>query len=469
MLIFFILSCSKNDQNTQIIDSVEDITPVIIIGGGAAGLTTGIRLLELGIPPLILEKEHELGGAGIHAGRFFAVDTLWQQELNIVDSTESALSEWSELTGVEPDRNIEDFIINTAQTLEWIESFDIEFETVQQDIGAGSTPRIHSLSPTSPHPLTLWIETLLPYTQLNQTVLSIERTEDNFIVKTNMDTYKTKHVVLATGGFARNSSIVSESLPEIQDHDWHMEAWPGMTGDSIEWLRDLDIPLQNMEHIGLYAHGITDVYLGYPEIMVIPALERSLIINQDGLRVFNEQYTQALKGGQMMLEEERLYAIFDAPLWQGTTLQGMGYNYSEPPILSSAEFEQLSTVFVKNDLRDLAFQLNMDVMTMTTTVATYNDGIQNNSDQFGKDVPHLTAIQTAPFYAVQLQLSTGKSFGGAQVNTFGQTTIPNLYTIGESAGFLGTDASGWGFSGSITACYYLGKRTAEDIASHYSR
>ena len=111
----------------------------------------------------------------------------------------------------------------------------------------------------------------------------------------------------------------------------------------------------------------------------------------------------------------------------------------------------------------------MDVMTMTTTVATYNEGIQNNADLLGKNVPHLTAIQTSPFYAVELQLSTGKSFGGAEVNTFGQTEMPNLYTIGESAGFLGTKASGWGFSGSITACYYLGKRTAEDIASHYSR
>ena len=101
----------------------------------------------------------------------------------------------------------------------------------------------------------------------------------------------------------------------------------------------------------------------------------------------------------------------------------MGYNYSEPPILSSSEFEELGSVFVKDDLRDLAFELDMDVMTMTTTVATYNEGIQNNEDLLGKDVPHLTAIQTAPFYAVQLQLSTGKSFGGAEVNTFGQTEM----------------------------------------------
>ena len=469
MLIFFTFSCQNSDDAIYNNDVVESIAPVVIIGGGASGLTTGIRLLELGITPLLLEKETELGGAGIHAGRFFAVDTQWQKELNIVDSTETALEEWIEMTGAHPDDNVQDFILHSSQTLEWIESFDIQFESVQRDIGAGSIPRIHSLSPTSPHPLALWSETLLPYSKLNQTVQGIEQVDDHFIISTNTETYKAEHVVIATGGFARNSEIVLESLPEIDQHNWHMEAWPGMTGDSIEWLRSLTIPLQNMEHIGLYAHGVTDVYLNHPEIMVIPALERSVILNQNGLRVFNEQYTQSLEGGQRMLNEERLYAIFDAPLWQGTTFQGVGYNYPEPPLISSTEFEETGTVFMENDLRDLALTLGMDGTTMTRTLSVYNEGVLSNSDLLGKDVPNLTAVQTPPFYAVELQLSTGKSFGGAEVDLVGHTPIQNLYTIGESAGFLGTTASGWGFSGSITACYYLGKKAAEDIAGHYSR
>lgn len=469
MLIFFILSCTHSEKIIQDNDAVEDIKPVIVIGGGASGLTTAIRLLELGISPFLLEKEAELGGAGIHAGRFFAVDTEWQEELGIIDSIDEATEEWLEITGALPDDNIESFIRESASVLEWIESFDIQFESVQQDIGAGAIPRIHSLSPTSPHPLALWSEMLLPYSELNQTVQRIEQSHNYFIVHTDTDTYKAEHVVIASGGFARNNEIVLESLPDIDNHNWHMEAWPGMTGDSIEWLRAFNVPLQNMEHIGLYAHGVTDIYLNHPEIMVIPALERSVILNQNGLRVFNEQYTQSLRGGQMMLNEERLYAIFDSPLWQGTTFQGVGYNYPEPPLISSAEFEEAGTVFIQNDLRDLALDLGMDGTTMTTTLSVYNEGIIAGSDSLGKNVPHLTAIQTPPFYAVELQLSTGKSFGGAKVDPFGSTDVQNLYSIGESAGFLGSTSSGWGFSGSITACYYLGKKAAEDIATHYSR
>lgn len=469
MLILLLSSCQHPTKTSDDYDSRTDIIPVVIIGGGASGLASGMRLLELGIEPIILEKEHTLGGAGIHAGRFFGVDTQLQAEQEIIDTVDNALNEWSLFTGAPPDHNVKLFIENSADTLNWIEAFGVVFDSVQLDIGAGSVPRIHSLSPLSPHPLTLWIEQLTPYAQVNQTVQSIEYIDNRFIVETQNNLYTSEHVIVATGGFARNIDIVSENNPAITEHNWHMEAWTGMVGDSISWFEHLSVPLQNMNHVGLYAHGVTDIYLNHPEIMVIPALERSLILNQDGLRPFNEQYTQSLKGGHMMLEEERLYAIFDAPLWSGTTLQGMGYNYPQPPIITSEEYSSIGEVTVANDLRDLALELDMDIATMMNTISEYNEGILQGSDSLDKNIPNLTAIQMSPFYAVEIQLSAGKSFGGAQTNTFGATSLDNLYSVGESAGFLGSTSSGWGFSGSITACYYLGKKAAEDIAIHYSR
>ena len=469
MLVFFILSCTSYERSSAV-NSHSSIAPVIVVGGGASGLSAGVRLLELGIEPLILEKETQLGGAGIHAGRFLGVNTKWQREMNIVDSVEMTFNEWNDITGSEVDINTKDFLTQSAATLEWIESFGVEFDSVQKDIGAGSTPRIHSLSPTSEHPLTIFSELLKPYSQTNQSVSEIEYANGVFTVHTETTSYQAEHVVIASGGFTRNIEIVSEHIPNIENHDWHMEAWPGMVGDSIEWIQSLSVPLQNMQYAGLYAHSVTDSHLDYPEVMIIPALERSLIINQEGKRIFNEQYTQSLKGGQLMLEQENLYAIFDAPLWSGTTFQGLGYNYETPVVVGSSEYQNNSDlVYTANDMRDLAISLNMDVATMTATISDYNAGIQNNNDEFGKSIPNLTGIQMAPFYAVELKLSTGKSFGGAQTDTKGMTVLPNLYSIGESAGFLGSASSGWGFSGSITACYHLGKQAAEDIASHYSR
>ena len=84
MLIILIISCTNIEDTVEHDTVMSDVVPVIIIGGGASGLSVGIRLLELGISPLLLEKEAELGGAGIHAGRFFAVDTQLQKSLNIL-------------------------------------------------------------------------------------------------------------------------------------------------------------------------------------------------------------------------------------------------------------------------------------------------------------------------------------------------------------------------------------------------
>ena len=469
-MIFAIFTISCTPVNTTIEETPplqDNIYPVIVIGAGASGLSASIRLLELGIEPLILEKESTIGGAGIHAGRFFAVDTTLQSNQNISDSLQLATEDWPTFTGSEADQNVTQFLSNSAKTLSWIESFDVEFDSVQSDVGAGSVPRIHTLSDTSPHPLTLWETELRPYSRTNHTVTDIENHSDFFVVKTERQSFKTNNIILATGGFARNKTIVTEYNPEIEQHNWHMESWFGMTGDSIEWLESLAIPLQNMHHVGLYAHGVTDVTLGFPEIMVVPALERSLILNQDGIRTFNEHYTQSLYGGQLMLQEDALYAIFDAPLWNGTQFQGMGYNYDSPPVLTGNEYAEYGTVYQYDDLRDLAQALDIDVSVMMNSIATYNTGIQEQQDEFDKDVSTLPPLQTPPFYAIKLQLSTGKSFGGATVNAIGESTVNNLYVVGESSGFLGTPQVGWGFSGSITACYYLGKQAAEQIAATY--
>ena len=445
------------------INTISEKEPtVVIIGGGASGLATGKRLLELGIIPIIIEKESELGGAGAHAGRFFASATPWQRDADISDSIAQTISEWQTITGSDANVTIEEFIIHTEETLLWIESFGTKFTNVAFDIGAGTVPRIHQLSPNYPHPIDILSEVLSPYAKTETTVVSIEESQEKFIIHTNNNDIFADIIVIASGGFARNTDLVREYTPNISNYNWHTEAWYGMRGDSIHFLRALDIPLQNMHHVGLYAHSVTDAFLGYPEVMVIPALERSLIVNDQGIRIGNEQYTQSLLGGQLYLEHGPLYAIFDSTLWNGTVMQGMGYNYPSPPQIPAVEYAGLLSLTSSNDIYDLAVYSNITPSTFVATIQTYNDGFIDNTDEFGKNTLQTHPIQTPPFYAIPLVLSTGKSFGGATVENY-ETIHENIYVVGEASGFLGTENVGWGFSGSITACYYMGKKVAETI------
>lgn len=458
-----ILGCSGTTESNPSILLEPSSPSVVIIGGGASGMATAIRLIEYGISPIILEKENTLGGAGIHAGRFLAVESNQQKEMNVEDSREQMLSEWQNITGIEPDDAIEDFLANSATTLEWIESYGVHFTSPVVDAGAGTLPRLHPLSPDVEHPLTIWSNLLLPYTQLNTSVLSIVRTNQTFRITTEEDTIHATHVVIASGGFARNADLVTTFLPEINDFAWHIEAWPGMMGDAFQWFDETNVTLQNTEHIGLYAHSVTDPILGFPETMIVPALERSLIVSTEGIRVMDETKTQSLQSGIEMLNNGPLFAIFDADAWPGTHFQGMGYNYDPPKRLNSEEFTELGEIYTGADVQNLGNILGVSVTNLSETIETYNRGFQSNDDEYGKDLTNITPVQRPPFIAIPLALSTGKSFGGAATSTLGESNIPNLYVVGEASGFLGTPSVGWGFSGSITACYQQGRQAADAI------
>lgn len=62
--LLFFLACHSPDSDSIVEDNLAytPLHPVIIIGGGASGISTAIRLLELDIEPLILEKSRLLVG-----------------------------------------------------------------------------------------------------------------------------------------------------------------------------------------------------------------------------------------------------------------------------------------------------------------------------------------------------------------------------------------------------------------------
>ena len=429
-------------------------------------MATAKRLLELNISPLIIERENTLGGAGVHAGRFFAVDTPWQREAGITDSVEQAILDWPDFTGGSPSRNIQNFLEKSNETLSWLEENGTLFASVQKDIGAGSTARIHKLSEEVQHPLVQWNNELTEYSLLGTEITEMEHNEEYFVLRSKDGRlFHSKFIVIAAGGFARNADLVEEVLPSLANFEWGMEAWPGMTGSSVPLLRSLGIEPETLNQLGLYAHSVTDPILGHPEVMIVPALNRSLIVTNTGTRPFNEELTQSTQSGQLYLEHGPLFAIFDSSLWQGTTFQGLGYNYQSQTTISASEYQQMTGLTPFESIDAIAEFLEVPLFQVSDTIQEYNDGILNHSDVLDKDTSMLSPIQTPPFFLLPLVVTSAKSFGGPLTDEHGSLSqFAHLYAVGEAAGFLGTSDVGWGFSGSITSCYTQGKNTAEHIA-----
>ncbi|KAM0454135.1 hypothetical protein ACHAPV_008600 [Trichoderma viride] len=84
----------------------EDKKPVIIVGGGLAGLVAAFELAERKVPAVIIEQENEnsLGGQAFWSlGGLFMVNSFYQRRMGINDSRELAMRDW--LGSAQFDRN----------------------------------------------------------------------------------------------------------------------------------------------------------------------------------------------------------------------------------------------------------------------------------------------------------------------------------------------------------------------------
>ncbi|KAK8069464.1 hypothetical protein PG994_006080 [Apiospora phragmitis] len=109
-------------------DQTKQQKPVIIVGGGLAGLVAAFELAERKVPTLILDQENEgnLGGQAFWSlGGLFLVDSAQQRRMGIKDSRELAMRDW--LGSARFDRDKDDF-----WPRRWAEAF-VNFATDEME------------------------------------------------------------------------------------------------------------------------------------------------------------------------------------------------------------------------------------------------------------------------------------------------------------------------------------------------
>ena len=467
-MLFLIIACQISSVIPQMpnIDQSVDLETfdAIIIGGGASGMATAMRLIELGIEPIILERQPALGGSGLYAGRFFAVDTPWQANHNIEDSVATALNEWTNQTQCLPHPALEAFLSESSAILDWIGPE--YFNDVNYNVDVGW--RIHPLNPDAGKPpLAVWAEYLASYTELNTKAIRIETTANGFYrVHTDSGSvYTSANIVVATGGFGRNIDFIQSVFPTMTENDWHSEAWPYADGSGLELISPF-APVDPF--VSLHIHGVTDPLLSQPETMIVGDLSKALVVNQNGQRLFNEEDFEQLSFGVSQFSNHDFFVLFDAPLWSNTAFKAFSFNHPdlEDQILTSEQYENAAAPHIAETWVQLGSELGIPSDTLNQTVQDYNTGINEGNDTFGKDLQGIPAIGLPPFYALPLRYSSGRSFKGVDTNINMQVChtegcIEGLYAVGELQGLI--CASEGGYNGSITAAIYTGYAAAEHI------
>src|SRR5580658_8088323 len=101
-----------------------EIHDVIVVGSGAAGAMTALRLAELGLRPLIIEKAHKYGGTSATSG-----GVLWIPNHGLEkngDSREQALEYLNHLVSgnIQRDR-LEAFVDQGPEMVRFLQSLGI--------------------------------------------------------------------------------------------------------------------------------------------------------------------------------------------------------------------------------------------------------------------------------------------------------------------------------------------------------
>lgn len=264
--------------------------------------------------------------------------------------------------------------------------------------------------------------------------------DDNYI-KFNA----TRGVVLSTGDYQNNMSLVERYCPDVKDFD---RKQMGKTGDGILMTMAIGAGLVPVGH----AHMMHDFDSG-------PMFnEPFLMVNEDGERFLNEDCCFEQVNCELRNQPRPGWysQIFDAnyvdqaTAWGGKPVapEALEVYMPEVEMDRSAEsgnnvIEVLIDTHKADTLDELAEKLGIPADALKASVERYNELVDAGfDDDFGKRPQYLAKIDTPPFYGIHKHIRISALCAGMTVNENYQVTkadgtpIPNLWATGFGAGQL---------------------------------
>lgn len=292
-------------------------------------------------------------------------------------------------------------------------------------------------------------------------------------------------VVLAAGGFDHSMAMrwkfQSESLGE------HLSLGAETnTGDAIHAAQELGAAIDLMDQSWWFP-AVSPLPGRAPSVMLAErSLPGSLIVDQNGTRFINEA-TDYMSFGQCLLARERsgnpvesMWIVFDQKYRNSYVFAGELFpRMPIPPAWYEAGIAHRS-----NDLTELAEKIGVPRSQFTATMTRFNEMSRSGHDAdfhrgasaydryYGDPTitpnPNLRALDSGPFYAVQMVLSDLGTCGGlraddrARVLREDGSVIEGLYAIGNTAAnAFGTTYPGAGATIAQGLVYgYVAARTA---------
>jgi len=458
---------------------------VLVIGAGPAGLAAAVEATHRGQTVRVVEardmKEDYLPRTWLFAG------TDLQTDAEIIDSGETLLDEWTDLTGGDPDSpQVARYALHQVELVyDWMTDLGYEFtlDSCDRCEGMGSRRRLHTMLSTHNY---LYDELEPDTVRLATAAESLVTAEDGRVIGAEFFDWQAgergwieaRWTVVATGGFLADLDRVVAARPELEDVDLWVGSLPWARGNGHDMVTAVGGDFVNDGAVGLYGHLLPDPYSGTGA--TAPTVAHGIWVDTTGVRFTDETAASSMHTGEAAAARPGgiVWSIMDDHTGPRIRFDDESRDYS----LTLEDLQDAGLAHTAADLDGLALVADLPADTLAQTVDAWNRQLAEAlPDPFGRDRPDEHLIATPPFHAVRVVVTPCKAFGGIAVDESGIVLdtagrpIRGLLAAGEAAGMaggslVGSDfASGQasGFSGSVTAVVYSG-RTAGATASGHS-
>jgi fumarate reductase flavoprotein subunit len=424
---------------------------VIVIGGGAAGMSAAVTAHDHGARVLLLDADTKLGGStALSGGWFFAANTSVQRAAGIVDDSPQAMYDYyAQVNQWRIDPPLVRQLCNEAgAALEWLVSLGVEFSVLKRS-GMETVARGHQPTGRGAE--------IAQVLERAVRARSIDVALDNRVeqllpdgVIARGDRATAHAVVIATGGFGQNREMLRRLYPSAGEHSTSMSA-PGAQGDAIT------MATSRGAHISGHDRGLLIPCATLARGQIEPT-GWALLVNRHGRRFIDEASYYSVLSHAIRAEGGHCYAVFDEATRRGAPLDGSYGDLLGDHDISDDRMRQWADGAVRAaDVDGLAAAIGVAPPVLRATVAR---------------APSHHALRVAPFYAVRivpgLVALTGCGLTidiDARVLDETGTPIPRWFAAGEATGNVLGDmyiASGNSLANCVVYGRIAGDRAARE-------
>ncbi|MBI9105340.1 MAG: flavocytochrome c [Spirochaetales bacterium] len=442
---------------------------VLVIGGGAAGLSAAIEAAEKGADVILLEKMNYLGGNTRRAtGGMNAAGTDAQAAAGIEDSIESFFNDTME-SGHQMNNEVlvRIMVERSASSVAWLTGFEADLSDVGR-LAGHSVSRTHR--PRGGAPVG---REIVPVLTSKVKALGVDvRTENRATALTSRPGRKgkpavvtgayaetnegreyrirAKAVVIATGGFGASPELYVRMNPALKG--FKTTNHPGANGDYLYLVEGLDAALVDMEFI--QTHPTVEPDNG---VLITEAIRGNggILVNSEGWRFTDELGFRDVLSREILAQRAKsANLIFDRNIRDSLT--------------ATDTYFALNLISRADKLEDLADLLSINPRGLVEAVARYNSLQAGRGDEdFGRNnLPR--SIIDPPFYGIRVAPAVHHCMGGLRINekteVLTQSGLPigGLFAAGEATG--GIHAANRLGGNSLTDAVTFGRISGEKAA-----